>query len=176
LKFKVAKTGQFTILALLLFSYPASSEIKLIGETNVFYTSDVSIFSASQRLSLREDPTQPLLEDTDVGDDVVYEPVAKVIKTLHPAWGKMALELKAQGYLFTSHTKFNHGTYGAQVTQTLPADFNLLFRYHFGPDQFIGKNRIRRDLEIIEAQEENTNQEPENENLFSERVTTVTIP
>jgi len=172
LKVKTIKVIQFTVLTLLLFPHTASSEIKLIGETNVFYTSDVSIFSASQRLSLREDPTQPLLENTGVGDDVVYEPVANVIKTLHPSWGKMAFELRAQGYLFTSHTKFNHGTYGAQVTQSLPADFNLRFRYHFGPDQFVGKNRIRRDLRILEAQEENTNQEPANENLFSERVTT----
>jgi len=132
----------------------------------------VSIFSASQRLALREDPTQPLLEDTGVGGDVVYEPAVEVIKTLHPSWGKMKLELRTQGYLFTSHTKFNHGTYGAQVTQTLPADFDLRFRYHFGPDQFIGKNRIHRDLRILETQAENKNQENANENLLSERVTT----
>ncbi len=172
MKFKVVKVGQFTVLALLLYSHPASSEIKLIGETNVFYTSDVSIFSASQRLSLRDDPTQPLLEKTGVGDDFVYEPVATAIKTLHPSWGKMELEIRAQGYLFASHTKFNHGTYGAQVTQSLPADFNLLFRYHFGPDQFVGKNINRRDLRILKAHEENTNHEQMNENLLSERVTT----
>ena len=145
---------------MILFSHPASAEIQLTGGNNVFYTSDVSIFSASQRLSLREDPTQPLLEVTRVGDDFVYEPVAKIIETLDPSWGKMEVQLKAQGYLFTTHTKFNHGTYGAQVTQSLPADSILRFRYHYGPGQFVGNNRMRRD------------QGEANENLFSERVTT----
>ncbi len=124
----------FTILVLLLFTHSAKSEIKVVGETNVFYTSDASIFSASRRLSLREDPTQPFLETMGVGDDVVYEPVVTAIKTLQPSWGKMGLQFRAQGYVFTSNTKFNHGTYGLQLTQQLPADLSLLFRYHFGPN------------------------------------------
>ena len=165
---KAKKGIQLFVSTSLLFSHLASAEIKFSGKTNVFYTSDVSIFSASQRLSLREDPTHPLIENTGVGGDVVYEPAAKATKTLHPSWGKMKLELRTQGYLFTSHTKYNHGTYGAQVTQSLPTDFYLVFRYHFGPDQFIGNNRTRRDLEI---QENNTSQEA-HVDLASERATT----
>lgn len=162
---------------LLLFTHSARSEIKFVGETNVFYTSDVSIFSASQRLSLREDPTQPFLETTGVGDDVVYEPVLKAMKTLQPSWGKMKVQLRAQGYIFTSHTKFNHGTYGLQLTQELPADVNLLFRYHFGPDQYVGRNKNRRQIGIFgqqehTQQEQSANSEEEHFDLASERVTT----
>ncbi len=52
MKLKVGKSyRRISILALLLFSHSAKSEIEVTGEANTFYTSDVSLFSASQRLN-----------------------------------------------------------------------------------------------------------------------------
>ncbi|MCP5245438.1 MAG: hypothetical protein H6937_05615 [Burkholderiales bacterium] len=163
------------IVIVLLFVFGNTyAEVKFQGETNIFYTDDVAIFSASRRLSLREDPTQPFLERTGVGDDVIYEPAAKVEKILHPVWGIMKFEARAQGYLYSTHTRFNHGTYGAQVTQALPAGFNFILRYHFGPDQFVGKNVNRREISIVESDEVEEGSEHEllNRSLVSEKVTT----
>ncbi len=172
LQFDVFTTLRLIFLVFILFSNTAKSEINFIGEVNVFYTSDVSIFSASRRLSLRGDPTQPFLETVGAGDDVVYEPVITAIKNLEPSWGEMELRFVAQGYVFTSQTKFNHGTYGIQLKQELPAGLGLLFRYHFGPNQFVGKNRNRRQASIFTSNEHSENPEEDRTNLVSERVTT----
>lgn len=133
-----------TLLILPLVGHPAWAEWKIGGETNVFYTDDVSIFSASQRLSLQEDPTQPVIDITDQGDDVVFEPAISIGRSFQPSWGDVELTVKAQGFVFADHSEFNHGTYGAQVTQALPAETILRLRYHYGPNQFLGKNRERR--------------------------------
>lgn len=163
------------IVIMLLFVFgSAYAEVKFQGETNIFYTDDVAIFSASRRLSLREDPTQPFLERPGIGDDVIYEPFAKAEKILRPFWGDMKFEARAQGYLYSTHARFNHGTYGAQVTQALPAGFNFVLRYHFGPDQFVGKNINRREMSIAGSDEGEEGSEHKllNRNLVSEKVTT----
>lgn len=174
LKFGAILSHGCIVIVLLFVFGSAYAEVKFQGETNIFYTDDVAIFSASRRLSLREDPTQPFLERTGVGDDVIYEPFARAEKILRPFWGDMKFEVKAQGYLYSTHARFNHGTYGAQVTQALPADFNFILRYHFGPDQFVGKNINRREIPIAEPDEggEGSQHELLNRNLVSEKVTT----
>ena len=133
-----------TLLILLLVGHPAWAEWKIGGEVNVFYTDDVSIFSASQRLSLQEDPTQPVIDVTDQGDDVVFEPTISVGRSFQPDWGAIKLTFKAQGFVFADHSEFTHGTYGVVVTQTLPEETLLRFRYHYGPNLFLGKNIERR--------------------------------
>ena len=137
---------------------------------NVFYTSNATIFTSSQRLSLKEDPTQPLLDRAAGNDDIVYEPKVTTYKIFQPVWGKLDLQMTGKGFLFTSNTEFNHGVLGIQITQLMPADFALRFRYHFGPGQFIGKNINYAELESFSFQR---NEEAHGEqNLISERVTT----
>ena len=142
-----------TLLILLTVEHPAIAEWKFGGETNVFYTDDVALFSASQRLSLQEDPTQPVIDTTDQGDDVVFEPAISLGRSFQPSWGEVEVELRAQGFIFASHSEFTHGTYGTQITQVLPADTLLRLRYHYGPNLFVGKNRERRSGEERLAEE-----------------------
>lgn len=146
-----------TFLILLWISSPAWAQWKFEGETIVFYTDDVSIFSASQRLSMQEDPTQPVIDVTDQGDDVVFEPAFAISRSYQPSWGHLELSVKAQGFVFATHSKFTHGTYGAQVIQSLFEDTLLRLRYHYGPSLFLGRNREKRTGE---------------ERLEEERVTT----
>ncbi len=110
------------------------------GEMNAFYTSDVALFSASQRLSLQEDPTQPVIQTTGQGSSGVFEPVAHVTRSFQSSWGKTDLTARAQGFVFTDQTAFSHGTYGVQLTQTLPGETVVRMRYHYGPHLFLGNH------------------------------------
>ncbi|GJL54933.1 MAG: hypothetical protein NPIRA02_20650 [Nitrospirales bacterium] len=157
MKLRLVIGCRLTLLVLLIMGTPAWAEWKVEGEGNVFYTDDVALFSASQRLSLQEDPTQPVIDTTDQGDDVVFEPAISLGRSFQPSWGDVELTVRAQGYVFADHSEFNHGTYGAQITQALPAETLLRLRYHYGPNLFVGKNREKRTG---------------NELLVEERVTT----
>ena len=153
LKLKIIIGCGVTLLVLLLFDHRAWAEWKIGGEANVFYTDDVSIFSASQRLALQEDPTQPVIDITDQGDDVVFEPVISVGRSFQPGWGAIELIFNAQGFVFAKNSEFNHGTYGLQIMQELPAEMVLRFRYHYGPNLFLGKNTERRTgAELLEEE------------------------
>lgn len=111
------------------------------GEMNAFYTDDVALFSASQRLSLQEDPTQPVIQTTGRGSSGVFEPVAHVTRSFQSSWGKTDLTARAQGFVFTDQTAFSHGTYGAQLTQALPGGETIFrMRYHYGPHLFLGNH------------------------------------
>ncbi len=135
----------------------AKAEWTLNLEGTVFYTDDVSLFSAAQRLSLQEDPTQPVIDMTDQGDDVVFEPVLTVGKTFTSQLGTTTLTVRGQGFVFEEHSRFTHGTYGVQLKQTLPSKTTLGLQYHYGPNLCLGNN---------------TNRRAESENLAEERVTT----
>ena len=110
------------------------------GEMNAFYTDDVALFSASQRLSLQEDPTQPVIQTTGQGSSGVFEPAVHVTRSFQSSWGKTDLTARAQGFVFTDQTAFSHGTYGLQLTQTLPNETILRMRYHYGPHLFLGNH------------------------------------
>lgn len=140
----VLKSCGLGFVLLLLTVQPLWAEWSVEGEGNVFYTDDVSIFSASQRLSLQEDPTQPVIDITNQGEDVVFEPVLSIGRSFEPSWGPVELVFNAQGFIFSKNPEFNHGTYGLEATQMLPSEARLRFRYHYGPNLFLGKNKERR--------------------------------
>lgn len=121
-----------------------SSKWRFGGEMNSFYTDNVAYFSAAQRLSLREDPTQPLLDIAPSGRDVVFEPSVFVERTFQPIWGALELNVRAQGFICTDKTEFNHGTYGAQLSQALPSEAILRLRYHYGPNLLLGSHTESR--------------------------------
>lgn len=108
------------------------------GELNTFYTDNVSHFSASQRLTLLEDPTQPILDAPSQGRSFVVEPLIQATRSYLPAWGRMDVAIRAQGFIFENNPRFNHGTFGTQLTQALPAETLLRFRYHYGPNMLLG--------------------------------------
>jgi len=56
---------------------PCDAEWEFNGQSNIFYTNDVALFSATRRLTRHQDPTQPVLDGAlaKQGDDVIYEPI-----------------------------------------------------------------------------------------------------
>ncbi len=151
-----------TVIGLLSLSSVAIAESAIekwtIGlEGVVFYTDDVSLFSSARRLSLQEDPTQPVVDVTNQGEDVVFEPVLTIGKTFPSKLGTTKISFRGQGFIFADHTRFTHGTYGVKIEQTLPAETMLSLRYHYSPNLFLGNNEDRRS---------------ESESLIEERVTT----
>lgn len=126
-------------------------------EGAVYYTDDVSLFSSSRRLALREDPTQPVIDVTGQGSDVVFEPELTIGNTWNNRVGTTSLSIRSQGFIFAEQSRFTHGTYGISLEQTLPSQTTLSLRYHYGPNLFLGDNVDRRS---------------ENESPTEERVTT----
>lgn len=136
-------------------SAEASSTINVEG--NIFYTDDTGLFSSSRRLSLQEDPTQPVVDATNQGRDVVFEPVLTIGKTFSSRFGETTMSLRGQGFVFAEQSRFSHGTYGLKLEQAFPSETTLGLRYHYGPNLFLGNNEDRRS---------------ESRNPLEERVTT----
>ncbi|RMH06026.1 MAG: hypothetical protein D6704_08270 [Nitrospirae bacterium] len=136
--------GGFSAWELWLDDKPVHAEWTLKVEGKTFYTDDVGLFSASRRLSLREDPTQPVVDITNQGDDVVIEPVVTMGKAFTSRLGLTLIEFRGQGFVFADHSPFNHGTYGLRVTQTFSPKTKISLRYHYGPNLFLGNNKEQR--------------------------------
>lgn len=123
---------------------PAWGAWSITGEGNVFYTDDVALFSASRRLALDEDPTQPVVEETGQGTDQVSEPVLRLRREIPTRLGVTTLWAKAQGFIYALHPDFNHGTLGLQLMHKFPRQVEVKTRYYYAPDLFLGRNRVRR--------------------------------
>ena len=137
--FSIAFIG---ILALPHLSF---AEWKVMGESNLYYTDDAALFSATRRLARLQDPTQPVIDRNlaEQGDDVVFEPVAQMAKTFSLMGRPTQLTIRGQGFVFTDHTQFSHGSLGVQANHQLTSSTELILRYFFGPDLFLGKNEVR---------------------------------
>ena len=121
------------------------AEWKVSGESNVYYTDDAALFSATRRLARLQDPTQPVIDSklANQGDDVVFEPVAQIAKSFSLMGRQTRVGVRGQGFVFTNNTRFSHGSLGVQASHNLTPSTNLIFRYFFGPDLFLGKNEVR---------------------------------
>ena len=94
----------FIILPLLVLSLlatippPCMAEWELDLRSNMFYTDDVALFSATRRLSRNQDPTQPALDSTlaDQGNGFVFEPMATVTTTFDLLGRNTELHLRGQ--------------------------------------------------------------------------------
>ena len=115
------------------------------GESNVYYTDDAALFSSTRRLSRNQDPTQPVIDSklANQGDDVVFEPVAQIVKSFSLMGRHTQLGVRGQGFVFADNTRFNHGSLGVQATHNLTSSTSLILRYFFGPHLFLGKNEVR---------------------------------
>jgi hypothetical protein len=125
---------------------PAIAEVTLQGRGILFYTDDVGIFSATRRLSRDGDPTQPALDSrlTDKGSDVVFEPDLTLSTSRVNRWGTLELSAKGQGFIYTDHARFNHGTLRLQATQAFSPETTLRMRFYYLPDLFLGDNESRQ--------------------------------
>lgn len=115
------------------------------GESYMFYTDDVALFSATRRLSRNQDPTQPAIdrELAEQGDDVAYEPVLEVAKSFGSPGRQTEIGVRGQAFVFAENGRFNHGTLGVTIMQEFSPSTKLLFRYYFAPDLFLGENEVR---------------------------------
>lgn len=112
--------------------------------TKTVYTDNVFEFSAARRLALSEDPSQPSVVGVTRPSDFVWEPYVDVTRSVATGYGTTDLSAKAQGFLFTNHSGFNHGMYRIQARQWFTPQTSLLLRYRYTPDLLLGPNIERR--------------------------------
>ena len=123
----------------------AMAEWSVTAGGNLFYTDDVALFSATRRLNLHGDPTQPALDTslTEKGSDMVFEPDLLVSKSFTSSWGRTALSVKAQGFIFTENPQFNQMSAGLEVLHSFTPDTAIRLRFYTAPDQLLGENEDR---------------------------------
>jgi hypothetical protein len=132
-----------TLLAIASFTVQADWSAKL--SNSGYYTDDVALFSVTRRLSLKDDPTQPMVDRPNQGGDFVYEPSAEMAWSNDNSLGKMELSLDAGGYIFAHQSAFTHGLYEFQFSQTLPTNTKISLHYNFVPELFLGQNLFRQE-------------------------------
>ncbi|MEQ1635472.1 MAG: hypothetical protein ABL903_02200 [Methylococcales bacterium] len=127
-------------------------------KSSAYYTDDVALFSVTRRLSLKDDPTQPVVDRPNQGGDFVYEPGAELAWTEKNALGELNLSLDAEGYVFADQTAYTHGLYELQLSQTFVTGTKVSVDYNFVPDLYLGKNVLKQDnIESVEQDEKLNN-------------------
>ncbi len=146
----------FLILLICFLSQasPTFAEWNVSTENTLFYTNDAALFSATQRLSRNMDPTQPVIDSSlaKQGSDMVFEPKAQIAKSFSLMGRPSQLAVRGQGFVFADNSRFDHGSLGVQATHNLSSSTNLILRYFFGPNLFIGKNEVHPIEESGEGQ------------------------
>ncbi|MEE9411603.1 MAG: hypothetical protein V3V22_00985 [Methylococcales bacterium] len=146
----------------MITTFKVNSEWNGEFDTSVYHTDDVGLFSVTRRLSLLEDPTQPVVDRPDQGSDIIYEPNAELMWSNHNSLGEFEFGVDVGGYVFVDHSDFTHGFYQLQLAQTFFSGTEIKLFYDLVPDLFLGDN----DLLAGETEDGN-----EKEELFAERLT-----
>ncbi|HSA61625.1 MAG TPA: hypothetical protein VLE03_05250 [Nitrospiraceae bacterium] len=133
------------VVALLAVTSPASADWSVTAGGYLFYTDDVALFSATRRLNLHGDPTQPALDTslTGKGSDMVFEPDLSVGRSFDSSWGRTDLLVKAQGFIFTLNPQFNQASAGIEILHAFTPKTAIRLRYYTAPDQLLGENEDR---------------------------------
>jgi hypothetical protein len=144
--------GFFSLL--LLIGFHAKAEWSGEANSHMFYTDDVALFSVSQRLSLKDDPTQPMVDRPGQGGDFVYEPGFDLHWITLNHFGEFQVNASAAAYVFFERTQFNHGLFEIQAVQEFKTGTKLAFAYNVIPDLFLGQNEFMlRNGGLIEQDE-----------------------
>ena len=130
------------LLTCLLISNTIQAEWSGGFDFNTFYTDDVGLFSVTRRLSLKDDPTQPIVDEPNQGSDFVYEPNAYISWDTENNLGKFQVSLDAGGYIFQDHSDYTHGFLQLEVEQQLNDETRLKFAYDYIPELFLGQNSL----------------------------------
>jgi opacity protein-like surface antigen len=136
--------GVIVLGPLLLCPDLSAAEWSAIAGAKTLYTDNVYELSASRRLELAENPSQPIAASLTRLSDVVWEPSIDVRRTTSSALGSSELSFKADGFLYTNNPIFNHGDYRAQLHQQVASNTWLLLRYRYAPNLFLGPNFERQ--------------------------------
>ncbi|MEQ1529100.1 MAG: hypothetical protein ABL925_07275 [Methylococcales bacterium] len=141
---RVPKIAAFFI-CMVIISNVAQADWTTKLDTRAHYTDDVALFSVTRRLSLKDDPTQPVVDRPKQGGDFVYEPSAELEWSGNNRLGELKLSLDAAGYVFADKSAYSHGLYEFKLIQTFAAGSQLSLDYNFVPDLFLGKNVFRHE-------------------------------
>lgn len=138
--------------ALLLVATTAWAEWTVNTQGNLFYTDDVALFSATRRLNLHGDPTQPVVDTllTGKGSDLVFEPTLNVAKSFASRLGRTELSFRGQAYVYAINPRFTHGSFGLQALHHINPDTRVRLRYYGGPNLLVGDNESRQTDSIQE--------------------------
>ena len=93
----------------LLYAAPSNAEWSATTEAKMLFTDNVYELSASRRLALSEDPSQPVRVSLDKPSDVVWQPTIDLRRASSTRAGLTELSFKADGFLYTNNPLFNHG-------------------------------------------------------------------
>ena len=122
-----------------------SEDLLITARTSLYYTNDVALFSATRRMSLNADPTQPAMDQYLVGQgaDGVYEPSLQLARSWANAYGKTKVQMTGDGYIFMEKTAFTHATMRTEVTQEFDEQNAIHLTYYLSPNLYLGKNIVR---------------------------------
>jgi len=134
---------QFSIfLFSLLISGTVQAKWSGGGDFSVYYTDDVGLFSVTRRLSLEEDPTQPIVDEPNQGSDAVYDPNAYIGWGTDNSLGEFQITLDAGGYIFQNHFEYTHGFMQFTLAQDLSPQTRIKLLFDYIPDLFLGLNSL----------------------------------
>ncbi|NOQ14826.1 MAG: hypothetical protein GQ583_10185, partial [Methyloprofundus sp.] len=126
----------------LLISNTVQAKWSAGGSLSAYYTDDVGLFSVTRRLSLDQDPTQPVVDEPNQGADAVYEPNAYINWNTENKLGEFQASVDAGGYIFHSHSDYTHAFFQLAVEQSFTESTKLKLYYDFIPKLFVGKNSL----------------------------------
>ncbi len=140
------------LICLLAVASPANAEWSASATGNLFYTDDVALFSATRRLNLHGDPTQPVLDSslTGKGSDMVFEPDVSVTKALSSQLGRTELSFRGRAFVYAVNPRFNHGSFGVQALHHIDPATRVRLRYYATPNLLLGDNESRSTESIEE--------------------------
>jgi hypothetical protein len=130
----------------------ASAEWSVNSAGNLHYTNDAALFSATRRLNLHGDPTQPALDSSlaGKGSDMVFEPDLNVMRPVISRWGRTEISARAQAFVYTLNSRFNHGSFGIQALHEITPGTKIRIRLYSTPDLLLGDNESKRTDSIAE--------------------------
>lgn len=148
----VRLTPLLSVGVALITAYPAMADWSFNTAGSLYYTDDAALFSATRRLTLNGDPTQPALDTTltGKGSDMVFEPEVTATKSLTSQWGKTALSVRGQGFIYAVNPRFNQANIGVQLLQDVAKNTKIRLRYYSTPDVLLGDNESRRTNSVQE--------------------------
>jgi hypothetical protein len=122
----------------------ADWSVNAVGDLH--YTDDVALFSATRRLDLHGDPTQPVLDSvlTGKGSDMVFEPDLNVAKSFASQWGRTEVSVRGQAFVYTINPRFNHASVGIQALHEITPDTKIRVRFYSTPNLLLGDNESKR--------------------------------
>mgnify|MGYP006415699883 CR=1 FL=1 len=122
----------------LILSNAVQAEWSTGGDFSTYYTDDVGLFSVTRRLSLEEDPTQPIVDEPNQGSDAVYEPNVYINWDIENTLGEFQVSLDGGGYIFQNHSDYTHGFMQFSIAQEFVSNTTIKLLYDYIPNLFLG--------------------------------------